>query len=247
MQISSAPASIQGIAWKPGLQAIKDSAMFSSFEEFKEHLQHNTRQNSEETRKKYASLIISRLFPEKSLDGINPKTWRSYRDEVILEDIARVTTLEAEPVISKFLLEQVFVLPPGSFIDNSTLQDYISSEYSVLKRDSYNRLHQSLIHMGFTSSEKRGLLVQPIPLPNNAFMIALHAKLAPSPRIVRLSDILSAVFWKFLGIRDEATVRSILLDAYSKGVIAKYAVIDQLEQITTKYSYEEYVKNTIHL
>ena len=247
MQISSTPATIQGIAWEPGLQAIKDSAMYSSFEEFKEHLQHNTRQNSEETRKKYASLIISRLFPEKSLDGINPKTWRFYRDEVILEDIARVTTLEAEPVISKFLLEQVFVLSPGSFIDNSTLQDYISSEYSILKRDSCSRLHQALIHMGFTSSEKRGLMVQPIPLPNNAFMIALHAKLAPSQRIVRLSDILCTDFWKFMGIRDEATVRSILRDAYSKGVIANYAVIDQLEQITTRFSYDEYLKNTIRL
>ena len=247
MPNSSKPPTIQGIAWKPGLQAVKDSIEFLSFEEFRKHLQHNTRQNSEETRKKYASLIISRLFPEKSLDGINPKTWRFYRDEAILEDLARVTTLEAEAVISKFLLEQVMVLPPGSFIDNSTLQDYVSSAYGVFKRDPYNRLHQALIHMGFASTEKKGLLVQPLPIPNNAFMVFLHARLAPTPRIVRLSDILNATFWKLMGIRDDATVRSILHDANAKGFIAKYAVVDQLEQITTRYSFDEYVAKTFLL
>jgi len=247
MPTLSTPPTIQGIAWKPGLQAIKDSAMFSSFDEFREHLQHNTRQNSEETRKKYASLIISRLFPEKSLDGINPKTWRFYRDEAMLEDLARVTTLETEMVISRFLLEQVMVLPPGAFIDNTTLQDYVSSVYGVYKRDSYSRLRQAVIQMGFASSEKKGLLVQPVPMPNNAFMVFLHVRFAPTPRIVRLSDILGAAFWKLMGIRDDITVRSILRDANAKGLIAKYTVVDQLEQITTRYSCDEYLTEAFRL
>jgi len=247
MSTSSKPPSIQSIAWKPGLQAIKDSDMFLSFSEFREYLLHNARQNSEETRKRYASIIISRLFPEKSLNGINPKTWRFYRDDALLEDLARATTLEVETVISKFLLEQVMVLPPSSFIDNSMLKDYISSSYGVFKRDSYHRLHQALIHMGFASKETKGLFVQPLPIPNNAFMIYLHARLAPTPRIVRLSDILNATFWKLMGIRDDATVRSILHDANAKGFIAKYAVVDQLEQITTRYSFEEYLTKTFRL
>jgi hypothetical protein len=247
MPTLSIPPTIQGIAWKPGLQAIKDSVMFSSFDEFRGHLQHNTRQNSEETRKKYASLIISRLFPEKSLDGINPKTWRFYCDESMLEDLARVTTLEVEAVIAKFLIDQVIVLEPGSFIDNSTLQDYISSVYGVFKRDSYSRLRQAVIQMGFASSEKKGLLVQPVPIPNNAFMVFLHARFATTPRIIRLSDILNATFWKLMGIRDEATVRSILRDANAKGFIAKYTIVDQLEQITTRYSFDEYLSKTFRL
>jgi hypothetical protein len=241
------PPSIQGIAWKPGLQAIKDSAMFSTFDDFKAHLQNSTRQNSAETRKKYASLIISRLFPEKSLDGINPITWRFYRDEIILEDLARATTLESEPVISKFLLEQVMILSPGSSIDNSVLKDFISSEYGVFLRDSYSRLRQALNHMGFTMQGKNVLQVQPIPLPNNAFIIMLHARLAPTPRIVRISDILDTSFWKLMGIRDETTVRFILRDANAKGLIAKYSIVDQLEQITTRYSFDEYIAKTLSL
>jgi hypothetical protein len=76
MSSSIKPSSIQGIAWMPGLQAIKESGNCSSFEELRGHLLQNAPQNSEETRKKYDSLIIMRLFPERSMDGINPLVWR---------------------------------------------------------------------------------------------------------------------------------------------------------------------------
>ncbi len=247
MPNSSKPPTIQGIAWEPGLQAIKDSIAFSSFEGFRSHLQQNSRQNSEETRKKYANLIISRLFPEHSLNGINPRTWRTYRDEEILKDLARVTTLEAEPVISKFVLEQVMVLTPGSEIDNSVIKDFVSTQYGSFKRDSYQRMGQALKHMGFVVPKKDKLIVQPIPRADNAFLILLHARLAQTPRIVRVFDILHSQFWKLLGIREEETIRSILRDAHINGLIAKYILIDQLEQITTRYSYEEYLRNIVHL
>ena len=117
----------------------------------------------------------------------------------------------------------------------------------MYKRDSYDRLHSALIHMGFASPVPNGLIVLPIPLPDNAFLIAIHARLAPTPRIVRLSDILSSTFWKLMGIRDESTVRAILRDAEVKSLIAKYTVVDQLEQITTRYSYEDYLSKALRL
>lgn len=247
MPAPSKPSSIQSVAWETGLTAVRESIEFTDFEAFRLHLLQNMRQNSEGVRRRYTSLILLRLFPERSLQGLNPKVWNAYRDEKILEDIARLTTLEAEPVIAKFVLEHIFAVQPGSVIENSTIQDYISSEFGSFKRDSYVRLRSALIHMGFITALPKGIIVQPIPLPDNAFLIALHAKLAPTPRIVRLTEIVGSIFWKLLGIRDDAIVRTILQDAYSKGMVAKYAVIDQLEQITTKYPYEEYLKNTIRL
>lgn len=247
MPNSSKPSTIQSVAWEIGLQAVIDSVEFPDFNAFREHLFENIRKNSDEVKKRYASLILLRLFPEKSLQGINPRVWNAYHDEKILEDIARLTTLEAEPVISKFVLEQVLVLSPGTVIENSTIQDYVSSEFGVFKRDSYNRLRSALIHMGFIFAVKNGVVVQPIPLPDNAFLIALHARLASTPRIVRLSDIIEANFWKLLGIRDETTIRVILKEAHAKGIIAKYAVVDQLEQITTRYSFDEYLARKLLL
>jgi hypothetical protein len=247
MPLKTKPSTLQSVAWETGLAAIKESIEFPSFEAFRTHLFENMRQNSDEVRKRYASLILLRLFPEKSLQGMNPKIWRAYQDEKILEDIARLTTLEAEPVIAKFVLEQIMVLSPGSIIENSIIQDYISSEFGSFKPDSYNRLRLALIHMGFASTVLNGIMVQPIPLPDNAFLIALHAKLAPTPRIVRLSDILGATFWKLMGIRDDAAVRSILRDANVKGIIAKFVVLDQLDQITTRYSLDDYLEKAVRL
>ena len=247
MPVPAKPSSIQSVAWETGLAAVRESIDFTDFEQFRLHIFQNMRQNSEGVRKRYTNLILLRLFPERSLQGIIPKVWNAYRDEKILEDLARMTTLDVEPVIAKFVLENIYPIQPGSIIANSTIKDYISSEFGAYKNDAYVRLKTFLIRMGFITNSQKGIVVQPIPLPNNAFLITIHAKLAPTPRIVRLSDIIGSVFWKLLGIRDEVTVRTILQDAYSKGAIAKYAVIDQLEQITTKYSYEEYLKNTIRL
>jgi len=238
---------LQSVAWETGLDAVKESINFSTFESFRTYLFENMRQNSDEVRKRYGTLILLRLFPEKSLDGINPRVWRTYQDEKILVDIARLTTLEAEPVIAKFVVEQILALQPGAQIDNSIIRDFISSEYGTYKHDSYRRLRSSLIRMGFLSPVTNGVIVQPVPLPNDAFLIALHAKLAPTPRIVRISDILEATFWKLMGIRDEATVRSVLREADEKGLIAKYAIVDQLEQITTRYSFDEYLDGAFRL
>jgi len=243
----SKPSTLQSVAWETGLAAIKESIEFSDFGAFRTHLFDNMRQNSDEVRRRYGSLILLRLFPEKGLEGINPKVWKVYQDEKILEDLARLTTLEAEPVIAKFVLEQIIALPSGAFIENSVIHDYISSEFGSFKRDSYNRLRSALIHMGFFTAASNGVMVQPIPLPDNAFLLALHAKLAYTPRIVRLSDILSSTFWKLLGIREDATIRAILRDANAKGFIAKYAVVDQLEQITTRYSFNEYLAKGFRL
>jgi hypothetical protein len=241
------PSSIQNLAWETGLAAVKESVDFPTFDAFRVHLVENTRQNSDEVRRRYSTTILLRLFPEKSLDGLNPRTWRTYRDDEILKELARLTTLEAEPVIAKFVLEQILVLPPGSIIENAAIHDFISSVFGSFKRDSYNRLRGGLIHMGFVSKIQNGMIVQPLPLPDDAFMLVLHARLAPSPAIVRIGDILRADFWKLLGIRDDATVRSILRDAHSKGLIAQYAVVDQLEQITTRYSFDEYVTKAMRL
>jgi hypothetical protein len=42
-------------------------------------------------------------------------------------------------------------------------------------------------------------------------------------------------------MREEADVRVILRDAESAGLIARYAIVDQLEQITTRYTFDDYL------
>ena len=254
------PSAIQSVAWETGLQAVKDSANFDSFEAFAQHLRDGIRQNSEGTRQRYASLIIKRLFPDRRLDGVITRAWKAYADEAILADLVRVTTLEAEPVIARFVIEHILSLPPGTVIEAATFRDFVSATYGVFKRDSYARLQSALKHMGFIARSGETAVTQVLPRPSNAFLILLHARLAPTPRIVRVTDILTpsqaaengAVnpaipFWRLLGMGEEAEVRAILREAEGAGLIAKYAVVDQLEQITTRYALDDYLAGAYRL
>lgn len=256
----TAASAIQSVAWDTGLQAIRDSANFTSFEAFYEHLRDGMRQNSAAVRQRYTGLIIRRLFPERSLDGLNPRVWQAYRDEGITSDLARVTTLEAEPVIADFVVNQLLPLQPGMVIDQAMLRDYISSTYGGYKRDSYTRLLSSLGKMGLVTWVDRSLVAQAVPRPTNALLILVHERLAPTPRIVRVADILEPpepmnhassvaqhAFWHLLGMREPNEVRSALRDAEAAGLIAKYSVVDQLEQITTRYSYDEFLAGAYRL
>lgn len=245
---------IQSIAWETGLQAVKDSISFATFEEFIQHLQDSIPQNSATVRRRYGNLIVKRLFPEHSIDGLLSRVWRSYHDETILNDLARVSTLEAEPVIARFVIEQLLVVPPGTIIEPASIRDFISAVFGSYKHDSYGRLQSALKHMGLVSRVNGQLITQAVPRPSDAFLILMHARLAPTPRIVRVSDILAQMppandssqtrpypFWRELGMREESDVRAILRDAEAAGLIARYAVVDQLEQITTRYTFDDYL------
>ncbi len=244
---------LQSVAWETGLQAIRDSEQFESFDAFAAYLKQGVRLNSEITRARYANLLIKRLFPEKTLDGLNPRIWKTYHDESLLHELARFTTLEAEPVIAQFVAQHLLSMLPGDLLDAATIRDYIGATYGNFKRDSYERLQAALQHMGFVTRVKKELVVREIPRPTNSFLILLHARLAPTPRIVRVDSILAAPentvapFWKLLGMRAKKTVREILRDAHAVGLIANYAAVDQLEQITTRYSYDDYLNQKLRV
>jgi hypothetical protein len=57
-----------------------------------------------------------------------------------------------------------------------------------------------------------------------------------------MKEILSNPFWQYLGLRDQDVVRKIFREADANGVIAKYIVADQLEQVTTTYSFDEFIQ-----
>jgi hypothetical protein len=136
---------------------------------------------------------------------------------------------------------------PGSQFDLQAIKDYIIDSYGLLQQDSFRRLSSALKDMGFLGRYDRNLYIQPIQLPTNSFLILLHDRLAPAPRIVRLSEILENNWWRYLGLRDELQVRDILRQAESVGLIARYSKVDELEQVTTRYTRDEYLQKALRL
>ena len=89
--------------WKESIFAIKASGRFESFESFKRYLIENLPQNSLKTKRRYASYILARFFPNQSLEQLPVMVWKSYHDENILLSIMRFEFLRREKLIALFI------------------------------------------------------------------------------------------------------------------------------------------------
>jgi hypothetical protein len=247
MKSPDAVSSLQLFPWPTMLAVVKNSINFADFDTFYSGLADRLPQNSPETRRRIANLIVRRYYPERSLNSLPSLVWRAYQREDILIDVMRVATLETEPVVARFVLEHIVALAPGDPFDVGLARDFITKVYGGFKQDSYSRLLITVQALGLIKHQGTQWFVQAVPRPDNALLILLHARLAPTPRIVRVSDILSGTFWRYLGLREPGQVRAILQDAQAANLIARYVIVDELEQVTTQYSFEEYLAKALRL
>ena len=172
------PSTLQSFPLEAGIQAIKDSVNFTDFEAFYSHLLESLPQNSPGTRKRYASLVVRWLFPERKLGGILPRAWQAYRDDQLLLELARVTVLEVEPVIARFVTEVIQSMPVGRDFDQAQARDFITSLYGAFKKDSYDRLLVSTRQLGFLERlNNKSWGVAAVLPPTDALLILLHARL----------------------------------------------------------------------
>jgi hypothetical protein len=238
---------LQDVIWRDSIAIVKASDRFQTYEQFYAYMLDNLPQNSPETRSRYAGLIQRRYFPEHSLDGLAPTVWRYYHDEQLLIAVMRVTALEGEPTIAQFVLRDILPQAPGTTFDPDVARTFIRETYGEYKQKSFQRLLQTCRDLGFLGRYNGEFLIERIDPPANAFLILLHSRLAPTPRIVRLSEIIDTEWRRLLGLRQVEDVRRILHEAERAGLISRYSKVDELEQVTTRYSREEYLGQTMRL
>ena len=240
-------STLQDFPLQSSVEAVKASLDFAAYDDFRRHLIEHLPYNSPQTRRRYADLIGHRYFPGQSLSNLLTDIWRPYQDDAILADIMRVYALEAEPVIANFLLQYVAPLAVGSHLDPAAAPEYISATYGRSIAKSCERLLQTLNALGFLGRYSGTLIVKEVLTPADAFLLLLHDRLAPTPRIVRLSDILETRWWQFLGLKEPEAVRAILRRAEIAGLVARYALVDELEQVTTRYARDSYIEQAKRL
>jgi hypothetical protein len=247
MDLTGTPKKFQRLLWKESIQAVKDSIRFTSFETFHKHLQDSLPQNSSYTRKRYTASILKWFFPTRDLNCLPSLLWRHYRDESILRDVMRYQYLSREPVIAEFIRQYLIPLEPGSKLSSSYFKDYVNKTFESPKKDQINYLSLAVRDLGFIRRNRNIPVVQSIPEPKAALIILVHFIFAPTHRTVSLKEIVEHHFWHFLGIRSQDRVKTILKEANARGLIAKYIIADQLEQITTKHTLESMLENRIRL
>jgi hypothetical protein len=68
-----------------------------------------------------------------------------------------------------------------------------------------------------------------------AALLIFHSRYAPTPRVIDLKFLLTEPIWKYLGFSHEDAVRQFMRKLERRGLLSRYATVDRLEQVTTKY------------
>jgi hypothetical protein len=225
--------------------AIKEATNCESLEALKERLIQVLGQNSAETRLRNARFIIRWFFPD-GIDGIARKTWSAYGDDRILLDVLRYLYLLQEPVMGKCVTDCLFPIELGMRVPASEFDRFLASYYSApATKKTTQRLKTNLIKLGIleVGRGRDHLLVQLVPT-KTALLILTHSIFAPAgPRTVELKRLLADPYWKYLGFKSEDAVRTVFREADAAGILGKYVVADQLEQITTRWGLDELLSN----
>ncbi len=246
--MSSAVSTLQDFPWDESIQAVKDSLRFDSYPAFAEHVFSTLPQNSPQTRRRYTNLIGRWFFPDRQLPGPAGRVWAAYGDEKVLRDVMRVCVLSQEPVVAAFIERFIRPAPPGAELQGNVFRTYIKETYGEFKRQSHQRLTRTLRELGFIVRIGQTWFTQAlIPRPATAFLILLHERFAPTPRIVSLARILADPLWWQVGYHAPAEVRETLHDAAAGGLIARFVAVDQLEQVTTRYTLDEWLARRLRL
>lgn len=135
--------------WKESIFAIKSSLRFGSFENFKRYLIENLPQNSLKTRKRYASYVLARFFPNQSLEQLSVMVWKSYHQENILLDIMRFEFLKRERLIALFIEKKLSGFAPGNLIPKEVFLDYLTEIYGVIRPKVVSRFTEILRSLGY--------------------------------------------------------------------------------------------------
>jgi len=233
--------------WKESLFAVKNSIRYEIFENFRCFLYQNLPQNSERTRYKNGNAILYRFFPGRTLDQLSPKIWRAYGDEILLQEIMRFEFLNREKLPSLFVQKELYSLPAGTQIPKKIFEQYLVDQYGEAKPKIVSRLVQILHALEYLTYKDRADFVPPSNPNRTAFLVLLHYLFSQTPQTISLNDIVSDPFWKYLRIMNVQAIRQILREATAGAIISKYVVADQLEQITTKYPFCEFIERKIIL
>jgi len=229
--------------WKECIFAIKESIKYETFADFRKHMEETLPQNSQYVRKRYMRSVIKRFFPEKSLTPLHTLVWKNYKDDEVLQDIMRYQFLVSEPVITEFVISNLLPLMPGTPLQKDAIRNYTIKKYGSYDTNSANCIGLAIRDMGFVFRNKGNTIIREIPVPKVALLILTHYLFAQTPKTITLKEMLNNPFWKYLGIRDQDSVRRVFREANGVGIIAKYITADELEQITTKYTIREFIEN----
>jgi hypothetical protein len=240
---------LQDLLFAEGLLAARLSLHLDSLEVLQSQLVQHLHQNSLETRTRYVQSILKWFFPD-GVGGLAHHVWAAYNDESVTADILRYLYLASEPIMGACVAHALYPLEEGMLIPSHYFDRFLSEHLGgEPPPKTRQRLKTNLMKLGFLARTRgKPDRLQPISPTPTALLIVLHHLFAPNgPRTVELCRLFANPFWQYLGFKSEDMVRAVLRSADAVGVLGKYVVADQLEQVTTCLTLHEILARKVRL
>lgn len=176
--------------------------------------------------------------------------WVAYQDDAILIDLLRWSFLEQEEIMGAAVANALFPLQNGITIPATYFDKFLTDLFGEAPPEkTRQKLKINLKKLGFLerAKGKPDRLSPVVPQKTSLLLLLHHLFAAKAVRTVELRHLFTNPFWKFLGYKSEDSVRNALREADAAGVIGKYIVADQLEQVTTCYTLAELLERKVRL
>ena len=236
---------VQDCTYRQGLLAVQMASQFESWEALRSELEEALPFNSAQTRRRYVSQLFRWALDGGNLSAIGVEVWRCYRDDELLSQILRERYLDVYPVLGGFVSSSLAMLTPGTELDANSIERHLVQEQVGGLNHSVGKLRLTMRDMDIIRKIGGEYVVADTFLPKTAFLILLHYHLVPEPTTITVSEIMKHPFWRYLGGRNYEEVRSALSHAAAGDAISRYATVDSLEQITTRFSLKELLERQV--
>jgi hypothetical protein len=238
---------LQRISWSESLLAVRLSTECSSIKELRYRLWSDLPQNALSTRRRHTSTILARFFPDKSIEQLPRGVCLAYQDEALLASIMGSLLLLAEPVLGVLFAERLWSLPPGVELAKDFFACYGKEVSPTNVKNIATYCADAARSLGWiTRSRSKTYRTHQMVHLTSALLI-FHHVYAPTPRSVELDQVFAEPVWKYLGFSQQDQVRAFCKNLERKGLIARYAHVDRLEQITTRYTLHELLERRVRV
>jgi len=199
--------------------------------------------NSQESRARYSRAIATRFR------RIDLQILQAFHDLVKIkistentEQLWRILFCKIESIFAQIYLEMIWPREPGQSIERDEIKSYIQTTFPQQSKKLYEVLMLCFRKIGYLlPNSKQNLIIVGFANLEDSLVMATHLLMAREPRTIKISEIEADPYWKYLGYRKFDHVRVALRNAEKKGTIMRYAVVDHLEQITTRFKWSEYL------
>jgi len=238
---------LQNILWEESLLAVKLSLGCQTMGELVSRLRENLPQNSAATRRRNTSIILGRFFPTDDLDQLPRRVLQAYDDEALLAAVMRVLFVGAEPLVGKLIAERLYGLPPGAALSKDFFTRYTQEALGKKDANVSYRCCTAARVLGWIVVEKKKCYIAQQSPNETAALLIFHHQYAPTPRVIDMKRLLSEPMWKYLGFSSGDAVREFMRKLERLSLVSRYATVDRLEQVTTRYSLESLIERKVRI